>query len=162
MPILPNQRHERFAKHIVAGNTAAESYRHAGFKCGTESSVYSSASKLQRHPQVAQRIAELKERAAQRTVVDRSYVLDKLRENMERAMQAEPVRGPDGKERGEYQYAGAVANRALELLGKELGMFIDRSEGKLTITSVADLPAAAVEALIAEAEAAEKERETVN
>jgi phage terminase small subunit len=162
MPVLANQRHEIFAKQVVAGKTAAESYRIAGYKCGTAQSTYAASSTLLRHPQVAQRIAELKERAAQRTVVDRSYVLDKLRENMERAMQAEPVRGPDGKERGEYQYAGAVANRALELLGKELGMFIDRSEGKLTITSVADLPAAAVEALIAEAEAAEKERETVN
>jgi hypothetical protein len=29
---------------------------------------------------------------------------------------------------GEYVYNGSVANKALELLGKELGMFIDRKE----------------------------------
>lgn len=29
---------------------------------------------------------------------------------------------------GEFRYDGAVANRALELLGKELGMFIERQE----------------------------------
>jgi hypothetical protein len=36
----------------------------------------------------------------------------------------------DGEEEvpGEYTYNGSVANKALELLGKELGMFIDRKE----------------------------------
>jgi hypothetical protein len=29
---------------------------------------------------------------------------------------------------GEYVYNGSVANKALELLGKEFGMFIDRKE----------------------------------
>ncbi len=43
-------------------------------------------------------------------------------------MQAEAHRSEDGKPIGEYSYNGAVANRALELLGKELGMFIVRKE----------------------------------
>src|SRR5262249_21855185 len=51
---------------------------------------------------------------------------------VERAMQAEPVRRKSGDAEeevpGEYVYNGAVANKALELLGKELGMFIDRRE----------------------------------
>ena len=33
-----------------------------------------------------------------------------------------------GNPTGVYRYDGATANRALELLGKELGMFIDRKE----------------------------------
>jgi hypothetical protein len=33
-----------------------------------------------------------------------------------------------GKPTGEYRYDGKVANRALELLGKQQGMFIDRHE----------------------------------
>ena len=61
-------------------------------------------------------------------------------ENVERAMQAERVRrkADEGAERktdegaeevpGEYVYNGSVANKALELIGKELGMFIDRKE----------------------------------
>ena len=32
------------------------------------------------------------------------------------------------KPTGEYRYDGNVANRALELLGKQQGMFIDRHE----------------------------------
>ena len=52
--------------------------------------------------------------------------------DVERAMQAEPVRRKFGDREeevpGEYVYNGSVANKALELLGKELGMFIDRKE----------------------------------
>ena len=47
-------------------------------------------------------------------------------------MQAEPVkrktRDSEEEVRGEYTYQGSVANKALELIGKELGMFIDRRE----------------------------------
>jgi hypothetical protein len=34
----------------------------------------------------------------------------------------------EGKPTGEYRYDGSVANRALELLGKQQGLFIDRHE----------------------------------
>jgi hypothetical protein len=52
--------------------------------------------------------------------------------DVERAMQAEPVRRKFGDREeevpGEYVYNGSVAKKALELLGKELGMFIVRNE----------------------------------
>jgi hypothetical protein len=54
--------------------------------------------------------------------------LRRLRENVERAMQGEPVLDRKGLPTGEWRYDGAVANRALELLGKELGLFIERRE----------------------------------
>lgn len=38
------------------------------------------------------------------------------------------MRGKEGEEQGEYRYQGNVGNRALELLGNELGMFINRKE----------------------------------
>ena len=40
-------------------------------------------------------------------------------------MQVVPVRDRSGRETGNFKYDGMVANRALELLGKELGMFRD-------------------------------------
>jgi phage terminase small subunit len=49
-------------------------------------------------------------------------------ENAERALQHIPVLDRHGKPTGEYRYDGSVANRALELLGKQQGMFIDRHE----------------------------------
>ena len=55
--------------------------------------------------------------------VDRAWVMAKLTENVQRAMQVELVQDREGNPTGQYIYQGGVANRALELLGKELGMF---------------------------------------
>ncbi len=54
----------------------------------------------------------------------KQWVLDKLVRNAQLAMQEEAH--AEGK--GPTKYDGSVANRALELLGKELGMFVDRKE----------------------------------
>jgi hypothetical protein len=60
--------------------------------------------------------------------VNRLWVLERLRENVERSMQAKPVLDKEGQPTGEYRYEAAAANRALELIGKEIGMFVDRAE----------------------------------
>jgi hypothetical protein len=45
----------------------------------------------------------------------------------------------DGVPTGEFQYNGFVANKALELLGREIGMFVERHE--LTLAQrLADMP----------------------
>jgi hypothetical protein len=49
-------------------------------------------------------------------------------ENAERALQHVAMLDKERKPTGEYRYDGNVANRALELLGKQRGMFIDRHE----------------------------------
>lgn len=62
--------------------------------------------------------------------VSKAWVLARLKENAERALQAVSIKDENGETIGEYKYEGSVANRALELLGKECGMFIDRKEVK--------------------------------
>ena len=47
---------------------------------------------------------------------------------MTRALQERPVLDSSGKPTGEYRYDGPTVNRALELIGKEFRMFIDRKE----------------------------------
>ena len=73
-----------------------------------------------------------------RTEVSQDWVIERLVDNFERAMQVRPVTDARGKPTGEYTYHGAVANRALELLGKHLGMF-DRDNG-VTINVRDDVP----------------------
>jgi hypothetical protein len=65
--------------------------------------------------------------AIKSTALTKEWVIETLKENVARAMQATEVKRADGTGTGEYQYQGSVANRALELLGKELGMFVDRA-----------------------------------
>ena len=59
-----------------------------------------------------------------------------------------PVLDAKGKETGIYAYNGQAANRALELIGKELGMFIDRSEELVWDGGPAMLTDAQLETLI--------------
>ena len=56
------------------------------------------------------------------------WVVARLVENVERAMQLEPTTDGEGKPTGEHVYQGSVANKALELLGRHAGMFPNRHE----------------------------------
>lgn len=105
---------------------AGYSTRHAGAK--------SNAQAVFRRPRVQRAIKEERARIHKGTTlqdVTPDWVIQKLVQNVNRSMQAEPVLDEEGNPTGIYRYAGNVANKALELLGKHLGMFIDRSEIKL-------------------------------
>ena len=121
---LHNPRHEQFAQLVASGKSATQSYISAGY---SKAGAHASAHRLRQNAVVQARVEELQKAVSQvavtRAAVDRSYVLAGLKENFERAMQHEPVRNTKGKETGTYAYNGQVANRALELIGKELGMF---------------------------------------
>lgn len=122
MPVLSNQRHEAFAQGLAQGKSADEAYETAGY-----SENRGNASRLKSNENITNRVAELQGRIADLVVVDRAWVISRLTENVERAMQHEEI-VVQGKPTGEYRYEGSVANKSLELLGKELGMFIERSE----------------------------------
>jgi len=73
------------------------------------------------------------ERAVERVALTKQWVMQRLQDNVEMAMTAKPVLDREGKPTGEYRYEANAANRALELIGKELGMFSDRVEGTLRL-----------------------------
>src|SRR5277367_4551446 len=138
---LRNPRYERFAQGLAEGKPAYQAYIDAGF---AKAGAAQSASRLLKSQRagIRERVAEtLQEReqidaegtklAIERTAIDKEWVIERLRENVERAMQARPVLDRAGNPTGSYVYNGAAANRALELLGKELGMFIERRENKI-------------------------------
>jgi phage terminase small subunit len=114
MPILSNQRHERFAQELAKGKSAEDAHELAGSKRNRGTACI-----LKQTPSISNRIAELlaerdrkhavaTERAIERLALDRE-------QNAERALQNEAVRGPDGQVI-EYRYNGAVAN-FLEVVG---------------------------------------------
>lgn len=139
MPLLNNPRHERFAQGLAAGKAAEEAYSEAGFKPSA-----SNASTLRKNQNVLERVSELlaereaihaqaTAQAIKATGLTKEWVIETLIENVQRSLQAKPAKTDDeGNAIGEYQYQGNVTNRALELLGKELGMFVDRSEVKVS------------------------------
>jgi hypothetical protein len=128
---LTNTKHEHFAHLVAKGERPASAYVGCGY---SESGALQSGNRLLRKPEVAERVEELKtavsERQVEKFALDRVWVLRMLTENARRAMQIEPVRDREGNRIGQYVYQGAVANKALELLGKELGMFQPKPENQ--------------------------------
>ena len=166
---LRNPRYERFAYGLAEGKPAYQAYIDAGF---AKAGAAQSASRLLKSQRagIRERVAEiLQEReqidaagtklAIERIAIDKEWVIERLRENVERAMQAQPVIDRAGNPTGSYVYNGAAANRALELLGKELGMFIERRENKV-VDEFADMTDEDLEAWLDErAEARVKVRQ---
>ena len=115
MPVLSNPRHEKFARALAAGKSAAEAYAESDYAPNRHN-----ASRLKTIEHVARRIAEIRAENDQATAkamevlgLDRNSVLRSLLE--ERAL---------GSERG--QHGSAI--RALELIGKELGLMRRRKQ----------------------------------
>lgn len=124
MPRLKNKKHEKFSQFLAVGYNKAQAYIAAGFKPNR-----SNASSLSQDPLIINRVKELK---------DQKFLLEN--EGDEVAIQNQKVESHDVDKKWVMQQlignakscmAGnqrSAANRALELIGKELGMFIDRSE----------------------------------
>ena len=127
MPILSNPRHERFAQELANGVSATEAYERAGFARNRVS-----AHRLKQKPNIRERVSELlKQRehinvqatakAIEKTALTREWVIERL---MLFAKCAD----------------NAASVRALELLGKGLGMFVDRHADVSALYAISDKP----------------------
>lgn len=125
MPALENPRHERFAQELAKGRSQVEAYGLAGYMIDD-----GAASRLSGNVRVQDRVRELLDRAASRAEVSKSWVMERLMANARMCLGEDPLIVPgteDAEGSVEFRRDPAAANQALQLLGKELGMFVDRS-----------------------------------
>jgi Terminase small subunit len=122
-------RHSHNGEEVVYSLSADAAYQAAGYKRDR-----GNATRLTANDSIQKRVAEIQGKAAEKAEVTKAWVMARLKEIVERAMQAVQVLDHDGNPTGEYSYQGNVANKALELLGKEIGMFVGRREDDLAMT----------------------------
>ncbi|MCC3246689.1 terminase small subunit [Methylocystis sp. WRRC1] len=119
MTALNNPKWERFAQELAAGKSSTDAYTTAGYKTDRKN-----AHKLRHHPDIIRRLSELlaerdkmnaeaTKRATDALSIDAAWVLAELVDNARAA-----------KSKGDF----GPANKALELIGRHLGMFIERHE----------------------------------
>lgn len=128
-PSLPlkEHRHECFARLIAQGTQSnSDCYAAAGFKAKEKKRQIQSACDLKKRVEVQNRIRFLQKELIKASAETREWVDAKLKEIVDRSMQAKPHLGKDGRPDGQWVYDGANANKALFSMGKDRGMFIDK------------------------------------
>jgi phage terminase small subunit len=123
-----------FVNEYLKCRVATEAARKAGYpdpRC--------KGSKLLKHPEVKKLIEEVESKEQSAALVEVDYIINNLKEIVERCMQRSPVMvfdraekqmvqavDDDGNNMWEFDSAGA--NKALELLGKYRKIFTDKVE----------------------------------
>ena len=133
-------KRSRFVEEYLIDGNGTQAYIRSGYRAKTDLVARVEASRLLANPSVQAALQARRSEMAEETGITPEWILETLRKNCSRAMQVEPVLGRDGEPTGEYTYQGSVANRALELMGKEQGMFVERSESRsFSLTAKVDL-----------------------
>lgn len=132
-------KQEKFCLEYLKTGNASEAYRRAYNTAEMKpASINRKAKELMDNGKIAASIAALRKPAIEGAKLSKQWVLDRLMSVAERCRQVEPVQDRqghpvlvkclDGSLKAAFTFDAAGANRSLELLGKEQGMFIDRKE----------------------------------
>ncbi len=129
------QKQERFVEEFLLDLNATQAAIRAGYG---ERSAKVQGCRMLTNDNISRAIADRLMVRAKRTELSQDEIIEALREVRDRCMQRKPVMVFDRESRqmvqkidvktgeGMWTFDSSGANRALELLGKHLGMFTDR------------------------------------
>lgn len=129
------QKQQRFIEEYLVDLNATQSAIRAGY---SEDTAHAIGWENLRKPDIAEAIAAARKVQSERTRIDADYVLQTIRETVERCRQVEPVvdrRGeqvetetPDGAVAKAYTFDSKGVLKGCELLGRNLALWKDRVE----------------------------------
>ena len=120
MSLTPKQA--RFVEEYLIDLNATAAAKRAGY---SERTAYAQGQRLLKNVEIAVAIQKAQEARSERTRIDQDWVIERLVGVYEASMEARPVCVKNGEEKG-FTFNPTAANRALELIGKHKGLFIDR------------------------------------
>ena len=128
-------KQERFVGEFLIDLCATAAAKRAGYSSKTAGQQ---GHELLKKPEIQTAIAVAQAKRSKQTGIKSEWVIERLVSIVDRSMQAVPVFDSEGNRTGEWTQQGNVAVRALELLGKHLGMFSDKHEvehkGNINVT----------------------------
>lgn len=125
--LRPKQK--RFCEQYVTnGGNGAAAARIAGYSEKSTDSLNHQAAENLTKPHIVAFIAELRKAIGEDFAVTAEEVVRLLRKAVERGFADIPVLDREGSETGEYRNDLPSAIRATELLGKTIGVFVERRE----------------------------------
>lgn len=135
-------KHKRFIAEYLIDQNGKQAAIRAGY---SPKSAEVQASVLLRNPKIKAAIDKKIKKIADRSGISAEWVLKNLKEVAERCMQKVPVmrfdkvdkeyvQVEDENGQGVWQFDSSGANKALELIGKNLGMFAEKHVHSGSIT----------------------------
>ena len=123
-------KQQRFVQEYIIDLNATQAAIRAGY---SEKTADVQGPRLLGNVRIREEIRKAQAEAAKRLHLSQNWVLLRLKEISDRCCQAVPVMqfnrsSGEWEETGEYKFDSAGANRATELLGKHLGMFVEKVE----------------------------------
>lgn len=134
-------KQDLFCLEYLKDLNATQAAKRAGY---SEKTAYSIGSELLKKPEILTRIKEAMDERSKNTMVDATYVVEGFKEVFNRCMQKVPVMkwdyeqkamvqetaiDEDGNEVGVWEFDSVGANKALEMMGRHLAMFTDKTKG---------------------------------
>lgn len=138
--LTPKQ--EAFCQAVASGQLSySDAYRAAyDARRMKPTTVNRKAMELLGNGTITARIEELRRPAVEAVALSAEYVLRNLKEVVERSMQAAPVLTMRGEQATDedgnnvWEFKGQTACKALELIGKYLGLWVEKKEEKVDMT----------------------------
>ena len=139
MAALKNKRHERFCQEYIVDYNGAQAAIRAGYsdKCAKQT-----AARMLTNGDLLSRVRELQTEQVARLAVTQDYVVLQLLDTYAKCCKPVPVMqfvNGEKEETGEYLFDSRGALRALELLGKHLGVFDGRPGDETGVQIIDDL-----------------------
>lgn len=138
-----NNKHELFCREYVVDYNGTQAAIRAGY---SKKTAHVQASALLRNPKVLTRVRELQKEQTERLAISQDWVVLQLVDVVQKSKDPIPVMEWDYEEKklvktGEYSFDSKGATKALELLGKHLGMYTDKMEVSTAgVTILNDIP----------------------
>jgi terminase small subunit-like protein len=117
---LRNARHERFAQELAKGKSKYGAYKAAGYSPDRGAAV-----RLSANASIAARVADLKKKAAERTIVSVADIAQQLDEDREFARELESPSAAVSATMGKAKVLGLLVDKTevdLTTAGKPLGL----------------------------------------
>lgn len=128
-------KQKEFVRQYLVDLNATQAAVRAGYSVKT---AYRQGADLLQKTSIREAIEKAQAKRARRVEVTQDYVLSNLVEVVERTMQRAPVTDRKGEQvtdeegRAVWTFDAKNANRALELLGKHLGIFTDKIRAEVS------------------------------
>ena len=125
-------KQKRFVDEYMIDMNAAAAYLRAGYDCN-EATARANASRLLTNANIVAEIDKRQQKLQEDAGISAKWVLDNLKYVAERCMAPEPMVDKEGNI-VEWRFDSSGANKALESIGRHLGMFNDKLKVDATVT----------------------------